>query len=202
MPSEACVHIVDDDQTIRRQLAFFVADAGYATRLYESAEAFLEAAPRSAPGCVVTDLRMPGMSGVQLVKALREAGVEHPVIVISGHADVLLAVEAMKAGAVDFLQKPFRTAALVDAIRLALERDAAHAPMAEAVAAFRAAVSTLSPRQREVLIGIVAGKLNKTVAHELGISVRTLEGYRAEVLARTQVRNSSELVKLGALSGL
>jgi two-component system response regulator FixJ len=179
-----------------------VGAAGFASRLYESGEEFLKAAPRSTAGCIVTDVRMPGMTGLELVLRLKADGIAQPVIVMSGHADILLAVEAMKAGAADFLQKPFKASELVEAIRGALDRERPKAPLAAESVAFLKLVSTLSPRQRNAFDGILDGKLNKTTAHELGISVRTLEGYRAEVMAKTNAGSSTELVRMAAMANL
>jgi len=202
MFEEACIHIIDDDSTVRKALSYFVGAAGFASRVYDSAEDFLAVAKRSAPGCIVTDVRMPGMTGLELVLRLKSEGVAQPVIVMSGHADILLAVEAMKAGAADFLQKPFKASELVEAVRGALDRDRPKAPIAPESAAFLKLVSTLSPRQRNAFDGILDGKLNKTTAHELGISVRTLEGYRAEVMAKTNASSSTELVRMAAMANL
>lgn len=200
MGVDPCVHIVDDDETVRKSLAYAVGSAGYATRIYESGERLLGGVARLAPGCIVTDVRMPGMDGVELVSRLKAEGAPHPILVMSGHADVALAVEAMKAGAVDFLEKPFRPSALVGAIAAAMAKADRSAP--PEAAAYRRLVETLSPRQREVLSGIVEGKLNKTIAHELGLSVRTVEGYRAEIMSKTQARNLTELIRMMVLAKL
>ena len=195
-----CVHIVDDDDDVLRTLAYAIASGGYASRVYVTAEQLLQALPTLAPGCIVTDVRMPGMSGLDLVRRLRAEAIDQPVIVMSGQADIALAVEAMKGGAVDFLQKPFRAAALLEAVRAAIENNQPKQAKSAEVVAFEQLVGTLTPRQRDVLEGIVDGTLNKTKAHDLGISVRTLEGYRAEVMAKTRVRNASDLVRLGTLA--
>jgi len=195
-----CVHIVDDDDDVLRTLAYAIASGGYASRVYVTAEQLLQALPTLAPGCIVTDVRMPGMSGLDLVRRLRSEAIDQPVIVMSGQADIALAVEAMKGGAVDFLQKPFRAAALLEAVRAAIENNQPKQAKSAEVVAFEQLVGTLTPRQRDVLEGIVDGTLNKTKAHDLGISVRTLEGYRAEVMAKTRVRNASDLVRLGTLA--
>jgi two-component system response regulator FixJ len=202
MFEDACVHIIDDDSTVRKALSYFVGAAGFASRLYDSGEQFLAAAPRAAAGCIVTDVRMPGMTGLELVLRLKADGITQPVVVMSGHADILLAVEAMKAGAADFLQKPFKASELVEAVRGALDQERPKAPLPPESAAFLKLVSTLSPRQRNAFDGILDGKLNKTTAHELGISVRTLEGYRAEVMAKTNAGSTTELVRMAAMANL
>ncbi|MGZ3374964.1 MAG: response regulator transcription factor [Phenylobacterium sp.] len=197
-----CVHIIDDDETVRRALSFFVGEAGFASRTYGSAEQFLSTAGELEPGCVVTDVMMPGMSGVELVQRLRADGLRHAVVVMSGRANVSLAVEAMKAGAADFLQKPFKANALVNAVRGALAERLPETLRTAATADFIKAVDTLTPRQREVLKAIVDGKRNKEIARTLGISPRTVETHRAEIMARTRLPTSGELVRMAVMSGL
>lgn len=200
--ANACIHIVDDDEDVRRTLSYSVVAAGFATKVYPSAEHFVGSIAHLAPGCVVTDVRMPGMNGVELVRRLRAADVLYPVVVISGQADIELAVEAMKAGAADFLQKPFRSSALIEALRAALEEASSRGVNDIELTSFRKAVGSLSRRELEVLTHIVQGKLTKTVAHELGLSVRTVEGYRAEIMSKTQASTLGELVRMAVLSGL
>jgi two-component system response regulator FixJ len=202
MTHKPLVHVVDDSEPMRTALAHFLAAAGFTPRPYTSAEAFLESSEDATRGCVVADLRLPGVSGLDLLRRLRALGRLQPVILISGHADLRLAVEAMKAGAADFIQKPFRAAALVDAVRAADVPDAPAAVPAADVSEYRALLAALSPRQQEVLTGIMAGKLNKTIAHELGIGVRTVEGHRAEIMAKTKSRRVSDLVRIGVLARL
>lgn len=202
MNSQVCIHIVDDDEAVRRTLAYAVASAGFASRVYGSAEQLIATAAGLAPGCIVTDVRMPGLDGVTLVRRLRALAVPHPIIVISGQADIRLAVDAMKAGAAEFLEKPLRPAALIETVQEVMRTDAVQAGPQKEVARYRRMLSTLSRRQRDVLDGILEGKLNKTIAHELGISVRTVEGYRAEMMAKTQARNLSELIRMAVLAGL
>jgi two-component system response regulator FixJ len=202
MPEQACVHIIDDDDGVRRVLAYALGNAGFASRIYASADLFMRGAANAAPGCVITDLRLPGLTGMDLVKRLKSEGVPHPVIVITGHADVELAVEAMKAGAADFLEKPVRPAAVVDAVKGVLARQERSNAYAQEAAAYRRMLATLTPRQKDVLEGVLAGKLNKTIAHDLGISVRTVEGYRADIMTRTQAKNSSDLIRMALLATL
>ncbi|HEV2365569.1 MAG TPA: response regulator FixJ [Caulobacteraceae bacterium] len=198
--SEPTVHVIDDDADVRASLAFLLETADTPVQTYESAAAFLDIAPE-ASGCVVTDVRMPGMTGLELVEQLKARGIELPVIVITGHGDIALAVEAMKAGVVDFLEKPFDDEALLGAIRSALvaraEEDRRDAQKSE----IRQKMEALSPRERQVLDGLVAGKANKVMANELDISPRTIEIYRAHVMTKMQARSLSELVRMALAAG-
>jgi two-component system response regulator FixJ len=200
-PELADVHVIDDDDAVRDSLAFLLDSAGLAAAVYDGAAAFLEVADR-ARGCVVTDIRMPDMDGLQLVSRLRTIGADLPVIVITGHGDVPLAVEAMKAGVADFLEKPFDDDALLAAVRRALAaRSQGEAKRAEQAAAARA-IEALSPRERQVLEGVVAGKANKVIAYDLAISPRTVEIYRAHVMTKTGAKSFSELVRMALTAGV
>lgn len=198
--TEPVVHVIDDDAAMRDSLNFLLDTAGLRSRTYESALDFL-AAGEPAPGCIVTDVRMPDMSGLELVRRLKERSVVHPVIMITGHGDVPLAVEAMKAGVVDFLEKPFDDEALLSAIRSALASSDDPAGQAEERRRFHELLEQLSPREKDVLRGVVAGKPNKVVAYELGISPRTVEVYRANVMTKTAAGSLSELVRMALLAG-
>lgn len=200
--ADPCVHIVDDDETVRRALSYFLGEAGYASRTYASAEQFLSVAADLEPGCVLTDVMMPGLSGVELIEHLKAAGLRHAVVVMSGRANVSLAVEAMKAGAADFLQKPFKARDVVAAVRGAIAERLPDVLRTAAAAEFAKAVETLTPRQREVLQAILAGMRNKDIARSLGISPRTVEVHRAEIMARTRTPTSGELVRMAVLAGL
>lgn len=198
--TEPVVHVIDDDPAMRDSLAFLLDSAGLTVATYESAVDFLaDGAP--APGCIVSDVRMPEMSGMELVKRLKERGTTHPVIIITGHGDVPLAVEAMKAGVVDFLEKPFDDEALLAAIRSALAAGPDDDAQDEDRRKFQELLEQLSPREKDVLRGIVAGKPNKVVAYELGISPRTVEVYRANVMTKTGAGSLSELVRMALLAG-
>jgi len=199
--TETVVHVIDDDEAMRDSLAFLLTTAGMASRTYESAVVFLDQLTDAAPGCVVTDIRMPDMTGLELVRRLKERGAPHPIIVITGHGDVPLAVEAMKAGVVDFLEKPFDDDALLGSIRAALTSGGAAFRMSEERRKFEAMLATLSPREREVLKGVLEGKQNKVIAFELGISARTVEVYRANVMTKTAAGSLSELVRMALLAG-
>lgn len=196
----AVVHVIDDDEAMRESLAFLLDTSGLAARTYESATVFLARLDDAEPGVIVTDVRMPEMSGLELVKRLKAREVALPIIMITGHGDVPLAVEAMKAGVVDFLEKPFEEGSLLAAIRTALadssKVDEDHAERER----LRKVLDSLSPREHEVLDGVVAGKLNKVIAHELGISPRTVEVYRANVMSKTGAAGLSELVRMVMLA--
>ena len=195
MSSSQIVHIIDDDIAVQQSLAFLLSAAGLAVRVHESAVAFLEVAAGVREGCIVTDIRMPEMDGLELQRQLRQRRINLPVIVMTGHGDVALAVEAMKAGAADFIEKPFDDEVLLAAIRSALAQHATEAERgAKGVEIFRR-LALLSGREKEVLDGLVAGKPNKIIAHNLGISSRTVEVYRANVMTKMQANSVSELVR-------
>jgi two-component system response regulator FixJ len=175
-----------------------LGSAGLTVRVYESATAFLASLSAVRKGCIVTDVRMPDMSGIELLQQLRSKACNLPAIVITGHGDVPLAVEAMKAGAVDFIEKPFDQEAILNAVRSALNRDTSeHGGDGAAVVA---RLATLSERERQVLEGLVAGHPNKTIAHDLGISPRTVEVYRANLMTKMAARSLSELIRMAIIA--
>ena len=194
--AEPVVHVIDDDEAMRQSLAFLLDTAGLAARTYESAPQFLAALEGAEAGVVVTDIRMPEMTGLDLVRRLKALSAPHPVIVITGHGDVPLAVEAMKAGVVDFLEKPFEEDALLGAIQNALAASQASRDEDPERERVRSVLESLSPREHEVLEGVIEGKLNKVIAYELGISPRTVEVYRANVMSKTGARGLSELIRM------
>ncbi len=194
--SECVVHVVDDDPAIRDSLSFLLSSADLVARTYESALALLERLDRLEAGCIVTDVRMPGMSGLELVAKLKEKGVLHPVIVLTGHADVALAVEAMKAGVQDFIEKPFDDETLLAAVHSALARDKGDASRLAERARIEERVAQLSAREREVFDAIVTGESNKGAALKLGISPRTVEIYRANVMEKMGAKTLSDLVRM------
>ena len=202
MSDRTTVHIIDDDAAMRDSLAFLLDVNGYATRTYETANDFLNGAAAQASSCIISDIRMPGMNGIELVRKLRNDGTACPVILITGHGDVALAVEAMKAGASDFIEKPFDDAALLEAIRTALNSRPTPASEGSARKEAEARLADLSPRERDVLRGLVAGKINKVIAHDLSISPRTVEVYRANLMAKTGARSMSELMRIALAAGL
>ncbi|MBN8995154.1 MAG: response regulator [Rhizobiales bacterium] len=197
MPINECViHIVDDEESVRKSLAFLLTTVGFAVRVHESATRFLELAPTIGAACLVTDLRMPDMSGVELLEKLREGGALMPAIVITGHGDVPMAVAAMKAGAADFIEKPFEDEVLIEAIKRAASHLREGPAAAGDVAAVRARLASLSEREQQVLSAVVAGLPNKTIAYDLGISPRTVEVHRANIMTKMQARSLPELVRM------
>ncbi|MFB6418644.1 MULTISPECIES: response regulator FixJ [Bradyrhizobium] len=202
MNDKTVIHVIDDDAAMRDSLAFLLDVNGYKSQVYETADAFLAGACAGTLSCVVSDIRMPGISGIELVRKLKRQGTSSAVILITGHGDVALAVEAMKAGAADFIEKPFDDAALLGAIRSALEARPAAGSESSAKKEAEARLADLSPRERDVLQGLVAGKINKVIAHDLSISPRTVEVYRANLMAKTGARSMSELMRLALAAGL
>jgi two-component system response regulator FixJ len=194
--SEPTVYVIDDDDAVRDSLSFLLASLKIPAVAHASGAAFLAALPKDAVGCVVTDIRMPEMTGLELLQRLNTDGVKLPVIVITGHADVPLAVEAMKLGAADFLEKPFDEDTLIGAVRTALDRHKYEGERESRQARARALIATLSAREKQVLDGLVAGHPNKTIAFDLGISPRTVEIYRANVMTKMQAGSLSELVRM------
>jgi two-component system, LuxR family, response regulator FixJ len=200
VPTEATVHIVDDDAAIRDSLSLLLGGAGFAVATYPSAEAFLTVAPQGV-GCLVIDVRMPGMGGLELQQELVRRGRRIPVIVMTGHADVPLAVQAMKAGAVDFVEKPFQEATMVSAIRRAFDLGIEAARTEAVDAEIGQRLRSLTAREREVLDALVAGNPNKIIAYDLSISPRTVEIHRARVMDKMQARTLSDLVRMALSAG-
>ena len=201
MASDGVVHVIDDDEAMRDSLAFLLDCAGLDARTYEGAPRFLEKADSIERGCIVTDIRMPEMNGLELVERLKALGVADPVIVITGHGDVPLAVEAMKAGVVDFIEKPFSEERLLEAVRSALSRGEDLRQEEQQRRIVRERLDALSGRERQVLQGLVEGKPNKIIAFDLGISARTVEIYRANVMTKMEAGSLSELVRMALLAG-
>jgi two-component system, LuxR family, response regulator FixJ len=202
MTTEADAHVIDDDQAVRESIEFLLRSAQLTVRTYESASAFLAVAPTVGSGCVITDVRMPGITGIDLLRRLKEMGLRLPVIVITGHGDVPLAVEAMKFGAVDFLEKPFDDDVLLASVRSALDRSEASAQLETERAEIRARIALLTNREHEVLDGLVAGHPNKIIAFDLSISPRTVEIYRANVMTKMKAGSLSELVRMTLAAGV
>ena len=190
------VHIVDDEEAVRQSLSFLLSSCGFAVRTHRSANDFLDHATGIRNGCLVTDLRMPDMNGVELLKRLREIDALLPAIVITGHGDVRMAVEAMKNGALDFIEKPFADDVLIASIRHAVGAAQSRLDHEAEAEATRQRLATLSDREKQVLKGVVSGEPNKTIAHALGISPRTVEVYRAGLMAKMQARNLADLVRM------
>ncbi|HZW14620.1 MAG TPA: response regulator FixJ [Brevundimonas sp.] len=200
MATDTIVHVIDDDAAVRDSIAFLLETADLTARTYESAPAFLADADRPA-GCIVTDVRMPEMTGIELARRLRDSGSTEPVIVITGHADVPLAIEAMRAGVVDFIEKPFDDEVLLASIQRVVDQ-ASEASSADAERReLSARIDSLSAREQDVLQGLVKGKANKVIAFDLGISPRTVEVYRANVMTKMQANSLSELVRMVLTAG-
>ena len=194
--SPPTVFVVDDDESVRSSLRFLLRSAGLESRAYGTATEFLGVYDPSQPGCLVLDVRMPGMSGLELQQELNLRGAIIPVVFITGHGDVPMAVEAMQHGAHDFLQKPFRDEDLIQRVRQALAKDAEARRALEEHKAIRAHLESLTPREREVLAMMVRGKPNKIMAHELGVSQRTVEIHRARVMEKSGASSLAELVRM------
>ncbi len=200
MPETPRVHVIDDDDAVRDSLAFLLRAAHFDVVAYQSATHFLATLTRDTDGCVITDVRMPDISGLDLLRRMRSSSCMLPVIVMTGHGDIQLAVEAMKAGASDFLEKPFDDERVLAAVRSALEARRTESQRVAQRNEIQERFESLSQRERQVLDGLVAGSPNKTIAHELGISPRTVEVYRANVMTKMQAGSLSELVRMSLLA--
>jgi two-component system, LuxR family, response regulator FixJ len=196
------VYIVDDDEAIRRSLTFMLRTSGHRVEQFTCGEAFLKAAAKLAPGCVLLDIRMPGLDGLEVQQAMAQAGVTLPVVIMTGHGDVNLAVRAMKAGAIDFIEKPFEKATLMSALAQGFaklgEEDVRKLRAQEAATR----LEVLTPRERDVLQGLVQGSPNKTIAYDLGISPRTVEIHRANLMTKLHVKSLSEALRIAFAAGL
>lgn len=202
MTDRPLVHVIDDEESVRRGASFFLSTSGYAVRTWESGAGFLKEVRHVENGCILLDIGMPEMDGLEVQQKLNARGVTMPVIMLTGHGDVAMAVKAMKAGAVDFLEKPFETDALEDAIRRAFERIAAESRNTERAADAEAVIGVLSEREREVLEGLAQGHPNKTIAFYLGISPRTVEVHRANIMAKLQTRSLSGALRIAFAAGM
>jgi two-component system response regulator FixJ len=199
MANDPIVYVIDDDDGARGSLEFLLDCAGVRVRSFASADAFLKASPPLEGACIVTDVRMPGTSGIELVEALKTRGAASPVIMITGHADVPLAIQAMKAGVADFIEKPFDDEIMLSAIRRALTQQAGSDSARAERKAILDRMAALSAREREVVDGLVAGKANKAIAFDLAISARTVEVYRANAMMKMQAKTLSDLVRMATI---
>ena len=196
------VHVVDDDDAMRDSLVFLLSSASIVAVPHDSAESLVVALPTLDFACIITDVRMPGMSGIDLLRHLQSIDKQLPVIVITGHSDVPLAVEALKAGAFDFIEKPFEEERIIAAARSALEFRSQARRQEESRAAARGRLDTLTSRERQVFEGLIAGQPNKIIAHQLGISPRTVEIYRANVMSKLDASSLSDVVRIGLAAQL
>ena len=200
--NDVVVYIVDDDDAVRSGIALLLRSAGIAARGYARADDFIGAYDPAVCGCLLLDVRLPGTSGLELQELLRERGIHLPVIMITGHADVPMAVRAMKHGAVDFLQKPFNEQILLERVQQALTQDRQRRAQEQDVRALQQRYAELSPREREVMLNIVTGKANKVIAIDLGISERTVEVHRRRVMEKMQAHSVAALVQTAVSLGL
>lgn len=202
MPNKGNVYVIDDDPAMRDSLDFLLGSAGFNVTLFESALTFLETLPGLTFGCVVSDVRMPGMDGIDLLRHLKKELKTLPIVIMTGHGDIPLAVEAMKLGAIDFLEKPFEDERLVTIINSALSQAVSDSRNEAVVADIASRIASLSPRERQVMDGLVAGLSNKLIARDYNISPRTIEVYRANVMTKMQASSISELVRLAMRGGV
>lgn len=196
MPHRGCVHIIDDDPAMRESLELLISTEGLAHRAYASAREFLDGVDTAPPGCVVTDVRMPGMDGLELLAELTARGDEFQVIILTGQGDIAMAVDALKAGAADFLEKPFNPERLMAAVKAAMKARAARQAQSRWRQACARRLAGLTERERDVLRGVIDGASNREIAVSLGISPRTVESYRANLMLKTQAESLSELVRM------
>lgn len=200
--SDRIVHLVDDDEAVRRSAGFMLKTSGYQVKTYASGVELLKEVRELSPGCILLDVRMPEMDGLQVQQALKERGIGHPVIVMTGHGDVGVAVQAMKAGAVDFIEKPFEKAVLLSAIEegfARIEQAGRNRGRAEEA---QVRLQSLTPRERDVLEGLVRGHPNKTIAYDLDISPRTVEIHRANLMSKLEVPSLSDALRIAFAAGL
>ncbi len=202
MPHRGNVYVIDDDEAMRDSLEFLLSSADFSVRLFESGHHFLDALSGIDFGCIVSDVRMPGIDGIELLKRLKAGRGTLPVVIMTGHGDVPLAVEAMKLGAVDFLEKPFEDDRLIGMIEMALKRAELGARDEAMTQDIAARLASLSPRERQVMDGLTAGLSNKLIARDYNISPRTIEVYRANVMTKMQAGSLSELVRLAMRAGV
>ncbi len=202
MQPEPVIYVIDDDEAVRQSIEFLLKTVGINVRGFDSAKAFFEVLPQIEHGCVVTDVRMPEITGIDVLREVNKTKPDLPVIVITGHGDVPLAVEAMKLGAADFLEKPFDDDLLIESVRLALNREADATKRKAEIGEINDKLNALSNRERQVLEGLVAGKPNKTIAFDLGISPRTVEIYRANLMTKMSANSLSDLVRMAMVAGI
>jgi two-component system, LuxR family, response regulator FixJ len=202
MSQQRLIHIIDDEDSVRRSASFMLKTSGFSVQAWPSGVAFLKEVRHVDAGCILLDVRMPEMDGLEVQRTLHERGVTMPVIILTGHGDVSIAVRAMKAGAVDFIEKPFEKEVLLSAIDLAFERLEASGEAGTRAEEAAVVLGALSPREREVLEGLAQGLPNKTIAYDLGISARTVEVHRANVMTKLGARSLSDALRIAFAAGL
>ena len=197
MPArEAVLFVIDDDASVRKAMARLLKSTGHQVEVYSSAEEFLRRPHYDGLGCLILDVQMPGLTGIELQASLAKAGYFLPIIFVSGHSDIPISVKAMKAGAVDFLTKPFQDADLLEAVRVSLKKDSEASALREEIRSIQQCLQTLTEREREVLRWVIGGWLNKQIAYELGISEKTVKVHRARVMQKMRSESVAELVRL------
>jgi len=196
------VFVVDDDRSVRDSLRRLITSVGMTAEVFPTAQAFLSTPRRDAPGCLILDVRLPGLSGLDLQRELVDTNATLPIIFLTGHGDIPMSVRAMKAGAVEFLTKPFRAQDLLDAIRNAIDRDRATRAERQEVDGLRARYETLTPRERDVMSGVVAGLPNKQIAAELGVSEITVKVHRGGVMKKMGAKSLADLVRMADVLGI
>ena len=199
---QATVFVVDDDPSMRRSLESLLRSVGHEVRLFSSAPEFMRAERKDAPGCLVLDVRLPGISGLAFQQELTNSGIRLPIIFVTGHGDVPMTVRAMKAGAVEFLTKPFDDQVLLDAVHAALERDRARRRDDAGLASLQGRFDSLTERERQVMGHVVAGRVNKRIADELSLSVVTVKVHRGQVMRKMEAKSVAELVRMADRLGL
>jgi two-component system response regulator FixJ len=202
MTQQKIIHLVDDDDAVRRSAGFLLRTSGFDVRAYASGVEFLAGVKKAEPGCILLDVRMPEMDGLEVQAELNSRGIAMPVIVLTGHGDITTAISAMKGGASDFIEKPFEKEVLLLAIEAAFERLDAGARARTLAHDAQVRIGALTPREQEVLLGLVSGKPNKVIAYDLGISPRTIEIYRANLMGKLGVRSLSEALRIAFAAGL
>jgi len=202
MTEPRLIHIVDDEEAIRRSASFLLKTSGYTVETWPSGVAFLKEVRHAGPGCILLDVRMPEMDGLEVQQRLTESGVTMPVIILTGHGDISIAVRAMKAGAVDFLEKPFEKSILLGSIEAAFDRMAAADGKMLRAAEAEVVLGALTPRERDVLEGLAQGLPNKTIAYDLNISPRTVEVHRANLMTKLDVRSLSDALRIAFAAGM
>ena len=196
------VYLVDDDEAIRRSASFMLRSSGYAVKTFGSGAEFLDVVGELDPGCILLDVRMPEIDGLEVQQKVRERGIAYPVVVMTGHGDVSVAVQAMKGGAIDFIEKPFEKSTLLESIDDGLTRLEQAGSNLSRVEQAQARLDVLTPRERDVLEGLVRGHPNKTIAYDLGISPRTVEVHRANLMQKLEVASLSEALRIAFAAGL